>query len=398
MVTRQLDDVSPTTIWFVGHQLTGAELGKQADALGRAGGLEHPPAVSILSAFARIPDGAPTAVIGIPSNTTWARARHGHPRGPQPLRDRQWPWGLPWLSPTDRDIVEHANGELRYIMTVITEALRRSPETFIMLLHPEQLGPAQRGTPASIWDLPELRVWARRAGMMRAATFQCRFESTDFRMPTGILVSHRLNSKLFNLGWPWLHHHAPHYRGPLPSFCACGRPAHRSRQSPKGRVQHRAEAPLIKDSLLRYLLAVICRESTGLPVAELLRKGPPLSPQVRDDPSHLIESSQSQETWVPSDSQPETFTLTPRHAETDTPLHWDRELSGILGLTDISAAAATPSAGSGTRSSSTTSARSQDHSVDNFQDQEIAHGQEEVVWSRLQKKGVRKGPNVLSET
>ncbi len=410
MVTRRLGDVSPAGIWFAGHRPTGAELGKQADALVRAWGLEQTPTVTVLDAFARMPEGSPVAVIGVPSNTTWARARHARPTGPQPLRDQRWPWGFPWLSPADRDIVDQANDELRHIMTVVTEAQRRSPQTFITLLHPEQLGPAQRGTPASIWDLPELRTWARQTGMLRAATYQCRFQPTDFRMPLGLLVSHRLDSKLFNHGWPRIQAQVPHYQGPLPPFCACGRQAHRSRISLKSRVEHQTDTSIIKDSLLKYLVCEVVRETTGLSVAELLRNGPPLALRVRDNLSHTLDASDSQDTWIPSDSQPDPPLHLSSHGEPAPVLHWDRELSRILGIAKPPTPRSSSSSSSSSRSSGTTSPHDQGSHADDIQDQvcvarcrqnkkyeavrsakqseRTANGSRERVSS---KKGVRKG-------
>ncbi len=375
-MTRRLGGMVGTNIWFAGHRPTGAELERQADALWKDWEVAPPPRVSIVDSSSRLPEGSPIAVIGVPSNSTWARARHGRPKGPQPLRDRQWPWGFPWLSPADTHIVEEANAELRFIMSVFVEALSRAPEAFIILLHPEQLGPAQRGTPASIWDLPELRWWANQSGMMRAATFQCRFQVTDYRLPMGILVSHRLNSKLFDPGWPSLQPRAPHYQGPLPSFCSCGRGAHRTRRTATGRVEHRADASIIKNGLMRYLLATITREFTGLTVAELLRKGDTPTLQVRDDIMQVLDSSESQRTWIPTDSQTAASTeLKEPHDVLKQTIDWDRELARILGLPTPSPT----SSSTGSRAAGTTIGDHKDVGiVQNLQDQEHADFSEEV--------------------
>ncbi len=409
-MTRRLGDIRPPDIWFAGHRPTGAELERQANALVDAWGMKRPPKITILEAFARMPEGSPTAIIGVPSNTTWSRARHGRPQGPQPLRDQQWPWGFPWLSPTDREVVDQANAEFRYIMTVITEALRRSPETLAMLLHPEQLGAAQRGTPASIWDLPELRVWAKQVGMLRAATFQCRFQPTDFRSPTGILVSHQLNSKLFNPGWPSVRTRAPHYQGPLPHSCACGRRAHRARTISKGRVQHQPETTLIKDGLMRYLLGIILRRCTGMSVTELLRKGSPLTLQVRDDIPGIFDSSESQETWIPSESQSDSAGSPRPHQQFGAPLRWDPELARILGLiySPISSSSSASSAGSSSAGNFPedtsrnlalgTQARERVHGSEEVKERE--HDREVGRQSERtgKKKGVHEGSRNFSET
>ncbi len=84
---------------------------------------------------------------------------------------------------------------------------------------------------------------------------------------------------------------------------------------------------------MRYLLAAIVRESTDISVAELLRKGSTLTRQVRDNIPRSFDSSESQQTWVPSDSQAESNKVPQPHNERTAAIHWDRELACILGLT-----------------------------------------------------------------
>ncbi len=319
-------------VWYTGHVPTGAEMERQIAAWRSTRGGGDSFRFTVLDALARIPDGIPTAVIAVPSTTTWARGRHASPLGPKPLRDISWPWGLPWLAPREQAQVDAANTELRQAMQVVVAALDRAPAAHIMILHPEQLGPAPRGSPATIWDLPELRRWAARAGMMRAATYQCRFGATEYRFPIGILSSQCLNSKLFDKGWPTITSTPARYYGPLPPFCTCSRRAHRARALRTTRVAGGLDAPLIKDGFMQYLISLLARDAAQSNVAELLRLGNEHKPEVRDGMEPNFNSSDDQPTWIPTDSD---------HSEIDTTqceernrISWDRELSSILSLNE----------------------------------------------------------------
>ncbi len=285
---------------------------------------------TILDTCEPIPEGIPTAVIAVPSTSTWARGRHSCPLGPKPLRDKQWPWGLPWLAPREQEQVDAANAELRHIMRVIVAVLDRAPGAHIMIFHPEQLGPARRGSPATVWDLPELRRWSNRAGMMRAAVYQCKFGSTEFRFPVGVLSSHCLNSKLFCKGWPTITGSPARYRGPLPPFCDCGRKAHRPSKPKTARIMHRNETSLIKEGFMLYLVGLLARHASRSDAAELLRTGDEYELAVRGRSGSQLDSSDDQRTWVPTDGDCSDAAVT--HNADLARVSWDRELSEILSL------------------------------------------------------------------
>ncbi len=285
---------------------------------------------TVLDTLAPIPEGIPTAVIAVPSITTWARGRHSCPLGPKPLRDTQWPWGLPWLAPREQEQTDMANAELRQIMRIIVAVLDRAPGAHIMIFHPEQLGPARRGSPATIWDLPELRRWSNRAGMMRAAVYQCKFGPTEYRFPMGVLSSHCLNSKLFCKGWPTITASPARYRGPLPPFCDCGRKAHRPYKPKTARIMHRSETPLIKEGFMRYLVGLLARHASGSNAAELLRTGDEYKLAVRGTSDGQLDSSDDQRTWVPTDSDRSHADVP--HKTDLAKISWDRELAEILSL------------------------------------------------------------------
>ena len=88
---------------------------------------------------------------------------------------------------------------------------------------PEDLGTAEKGDPASLWQRPELR----NTGMVRGALFQCEWCDAPYAKPTGIITncSKFYEDSRFYQGWPEFS--SPnagdrHYRGPLPPTCRHG--------------------------------------------------------------------------------------------------------------------------------------------------------------------------------
>ncbi len=101
----------------------------------------------------------------VPEVLTWSRSRHRSVEGPRPYRDANWPWGFPWLSPREREQVDGVNDRLRRCFSLMNDCVRQRPSTHLLFIHPEDLGRADQGEPASIWRLPELRTWANRWGL-----------------------------------------------------------------------------------------------------------------------------------------------------------------------------------------------------------------------------------------
>ena len=171
-------------------------------------------------------------VIATPPCNTFSRAVFSKSPGPRPRRDVMWPWGFPWLKKEDRVKVDEANN----LVTFSFECLRRAALatchdwriTRGLLEHPEDLGTAARGEPASIWQLPECTslVWL---GYHRGALHQCAVAGGTTSKPTGLLTSvpELASRDEFHLGLPvfdsgpspggsWLQRR---YDGPLPQSC-----------------------------------------------------------------------------------------------------------------------------------------------------------------------------------
>eukprot|EP00435_Cladocopium_sp_Y103_P057006 s1874_g19.t1 len=86
-----------------------------------------------------------------PPCSTWSRAVWANKLGPRPVRSREYPLGFPWLVGELRD--KAALGTLPVMRCI--EVLEVAPPLTICLWeHPEDLGRARNGTPASVEDAP----------------------------------------------------------------------------------------------------------------------------------------------------------------------------------------------------------------------------------------------------
>ncbi len=214
------------TFGYAGADSTGAELRDVLSTLteqceARHAGFQHLLSTSWEQATMWV-----SQLVIVPETSSWARSRHRKVEGPQPQRDANWPWGLPWLSPRDRETVDSVNEDLRRYLALMNFCVQHSPSSHLLFIHPEDLGRADRGSPASIWQLPELRTWANKWGLRRYGTHQCRFGQSDWPFPIGILSSHPLPHALFTPGWPTFDDNKQ-YIGPVPRFCNCPPGAHR---------------------------------------------------------------------------------------------------------------------------------------------------------------------------
>ncbi len=184
---------------------------------------------------AALPQGPIHLVIASLDNSTWGRARHMGRGGPPPLRNRRHPWGIPSVTGTGRELLETANEQLRATFGTLEAAMATSPSCVTIFVHPEDLGEARLGAPASPWNMEEVRRWANKRAMHRKATFQCEFGSEEAAYPTGILISEPLNSRRIHRGWPHVRGSDGRYVGPLAPRCRCHNqhpPADRLRPSP----------------------------------------------------------------------------------------------------------------------------------------------------------------------
>ena len=171
--------------------------------------------------MARIAAGDYDIVIMSPPCATWSRARHSGKPGPDPVRNKDHPWGIPHLKfEWMKKAADTGNTFIHFAIRTITtcqSCKRRGFRVMTLVEHPEDLGRSQTGIPASIWQLKELRVAYAEFPFVSVAGHQCQFD-LDAAKPT------RLFSDIVSLvafgygGWPRFDE-SSRYLGPLPRHC-----------------------------------------------------------------------------------------------------------------------------------------------------------------------------------
>ena len=123
------------------------------------------------------------AIIMSPPCSTWSRAVWSNKLGPKPIRSRQFPYGFPWLK---GDLKEKAEIGSKLVLRCV-EVLEIAPvDTICVWEHPEDLGRSRNGTPASVWQLEEVRKAATKRRMETIVFHQCTY-GADYAKPTRLL-------------------------------------------------------------------------------------------------------------------------------------------------------------------------------------------------------------------
>lgn len=166
-------------------------------------------------------------IVAAPPCNTWSRARHSSTPGPSPLRCAQWPDGFPWLTGKAKREVESHNELALFTFRCLQQGWESEPPIPGLLEHPEDLGTAPKGDPASIWHHPQTANLIK-LGFERGAIFQCHLDANlPYSKPTGLLttIPEIIEADFFFAGPPVFEHvwrkgrHLRLYRGPLPASC-----------------------------------------------------------------------------------------------------------------------------------------------------------------------------------
>ena len=169
-------------------------------------------------------------VLVAPPCNTFSRAVFANSLGPKPVLDMCWPDGFPWLEPHNRRLADEGTRMVELALECLARAAE-TPSTRGLLEHPEDLGSAALGDPASIWQRRAAQALAAR-GYQRGAIYQCEWAPVGYSKPTGLLtdVPNIFYDPDFHSGWPqfspgyarsgaWAHRC---YAGPLPASCRHG--------------------------------------------------------------------------------------------------------------------------------------------------------------------------------
>ena len=178
----------------------------------------------------RISEGEFDFVPASPPCNTVTRVQFANAWGPCPVRSREYPFGFPWNDKDAQEKCDNGTALMGFGVQALQAASRakRSSEwrrTRGLLEHPEDLGEAPRGDPASIWQFREPQELELSDGYFRGALYQCEIAEVDYSKPTGLLTDVSVMSHFLRVGWPEFDHSGKrrNYCGPLPPRCSCGR-------------------------------------------------------------------------------------------------------------------------------------------------------------------------------
>ena len=158
-------------------------------------------------------------VIIAPSTATWSRVEHYSDHTSRPVRCAEHPWGFPWLSPKTQARAEAGNNSMIFSVAVavaVAEARARNKDVEALFVHPEDLGAAPAGIPASAWQLTELRDLGPQ-GWETCALHQCVL-GRDAASPLRLLGTLPDLPAAGHPGWPTFDAGGA-YDGPLPASC-----------------------------------------------------------------------------------------------------------------------------------------------------------------------------------
>ena len=194
-----------------------------------------------------------SGVFASPACSTWSEAVKADGATPKQVRDRQHPWGIPWLDPPLRARCDQANCMITFTLAVLEAAARSTrmgSPVWAVLEHPEELGRTTSGWAASIWQLRRTRALLQQ-GFRTMALHQCSFGAQVARPTRMVTNLPGLEGPIF-WGLPALDEHG-HYLGPLPRRCghAHARAATGMRED-GGRLDETAAFP---DELDRWMAA-----------------------------------------------------------------------------------------------------------------------------------------------
>jgi len=158
-------------------------------------------------------------VILTPPCNTFSRARCralGAP-GPPPLRNVMHPWGFPWLTGNNWELIQDHNFLVTQCFKTIHKCIANAVD--FLFEHPEDLGVTNLGEhPASVWQLAETKQLVDEFLVITFAIFQCHFGALSPK-PTRFMTSLKEANKFPHQGLPKFDS-ARHYMGPLPSSCS----------------------------------------------------------------------------------------------------------------------------------------------------------------------------------
>ena len=158
-------------------------------------------------------------VVVTPPCNSCSRARcntHATP-GPVPVRNVYHPWGFPWLTGNNKQLVNDHNFLLTQCFTTMDVCMEIGCD--FLVEHPEDFGVTSTGEhPASVWQLEQMRKLDDFHQATTFAIYQCHFGAQSPK-PTRFVTSLQLAKSFPCQGWPQFDELRNHL-GPLPHSCS----------------------------------------------------------------------------------------------------------------------------------------------------------------------------------
>ena len=251
------------------------------------------------------------AVVTPPCNSfSRARCNSVLAPGPVPVRNFNHPWGFPWLSGNNRQLILDHNFLLSQSFATMDICLEVGCD--FLFEHPEDLGKTSGGDkPASVWQLEEMRKFVDSGNAFTFAVFQCHFGAQSPK-PTRFVTTFPLAQSFPWQGWPQFDEDRS-YLGPLPA--ACSHPFHVRKLIGKENGKWKtADAAAYPPPLCKWLAQlIVSRKGESLselnkqPERPLERLERPVQTQAHHEAT-AVEESQHQATQeadqdVPSEEQ-----------------------------------------------------------------------------------------------
>ena len=145
-------------------------------------------------------------VLGAPSKS-FDRKSFSSRRGEAPCRDLAWTRGFPWLENEKAGLVRSENAIIDALVRMAALAADLPPRewrlTRVWLYAPEDRGSQRLGSPASIWQWPEVQDLQPK--LSRCAFHACSFDREQKSLPSAGLsdIPEWLTHDCMRLGWPY---------------------------------------------------------------------------------------------------------------------------------------------------------------------------------------------------
>ena len=213
-------------------------------------------------------------VLITPPCNSFSRLPWANRKGPRPCRSFEWPYGFPSLEGDMRRKAEKGNF---FIFRTLDGFRAQAVWGGFLGEHPEDLGQAELGRPASIWQWKEMKEFVADTNALTAAFFQCdadffgappSYEVADYPKPTRVVSDAKVLQKAKYKTWPVFDDFGG-YQGPLPRWCGHHHKNKLTADDDPAHCHRSAPAASYKASMCYWLAHLICSDIQSRPTRRM---------------------------------------------------------------------------------------------------------------------------------